>query len=655
MALTTVSGWKSYEFSGAQRDAQKTALEIFYGDDLFIFSDSYMDPSIPRLVLPILKRWNETGKAAESDLAAAIQVLRNSPDPKADNVLETVFKRADLLPLSDASETLLLKTLIERDDPSVWSFLEQYMAAHGQDQKAEARLIKMIDLGAAIGSESVFQNIFHFLKSPDDAVRQEAAKSLHASLSAPAAAARFMDRLKAVAQKYQADPVLNLWVEFFTLDRLAAADARTVDVSDADALLSQAAANSQKGDAARLGELKQAGPGQEDKLTAPAAVQAFGLMGQMLQRAQQQGVNADPLSLAVRQQADLAVKALVKEAVADFPTLKAVLQKDGVMLADPAPAPAPAQDQYDDYEGYGGDGSYVDPDAVYRDHYTLAQLQTLAADLAAARAQAGRGLTLPQDEYLDRAMKTLAALAPAAEAAGMPQGGTPGDAAAVDVNAVLMQAHSSLPSSSFLAEMRQAGLAPDAKVNVDAARSFRQTYAAADILKVRALMSKLLADGQTHQDGQAYTLSWAQKKGLAADISALDAALAKDFPSAPRPAGALDAATAAVSAALKSGDAAALSSALSGLAQAYEAAPVKDAALARFLAAEAPADKSLSDASRLALLDFWLARVEESGAALDPAGAAEALALGAPSKMSAAEALKGYDLLARRVAADRAA
>ena len=198
VGLGGFAGYKTVEFQGARQEAAQTALSIFYGDDLYIFSDQYADERGARDVIPVLREWTATGKAPAAALDRALKVLSTSPDPKADNSLGTLFKRADLLPLTDASETLMLRTLIERDNDQVWRFLNEYMAQNGENPASAKRLVKIIQLGAEIGSEDVFRNPFHFLKSPNQQVKAAAPNAIPGTLMAPEKAGQFAERLKAV-------------------------------------------------------------------------------------------------------------------------------------------------------------------------------------------------------------------------------------------------------------------------------------------------------------------------------------------------------------------------------------------------------------------------------------------------------------------------
>ena len=60
-------------------------MKLFYAEDLFIFTDRYIDSRIPEEVLPALKRWTESPRTAGSEFERALTILRESPDPKADN------------------------------------------------------------------------------------------------------------------------------------------------------------------------------------------------------------------------------------------------------------------------------------------------------------------------------------------------------------------------------------------------------------------------------------------------------------------------------------------------------------------------------------------------------------------------------------------
>ena len=516
------AGLKTFEFFQAREQAAQVSLQIFYGEDSFIFADRYADERINQFVLPALRRWDRGGRAAQAELELAIAVLQESPDPKADNLLEALFKRADLLPLSPKAETTLLTTLVQRENPQVWAFIEAQLVLTAESPRAVERMTRMMEISASAGTEKGFQNVFHFLKSPNPRLRGQAASLIYGQLTAPKSLPQFFQRLTAVQSVYAADPSINLWVEMFLLRHAGAAAAKDFDFTKAKPLLDRVFDAAATIDAARPKALAAVKPGEEEKVPPSFLETALSLV-ENAQEGAVQSSGAVPPTLAELSKYAVNRNAtkLIQEAEKQFPGLHAKLIAAGVVNPD-------VEAQYDerDYEGYGGSSG----GPSYRQLYKLAQLRA-AAEIIAADAAAAKDLKIEQRELALRAAAAFARFEGAGKAAGMLDGGSPAEKAADEVNALLKEGASAFSGNGLLGALRAAGLAPDNGAVDESA--YKEAYAADDLVKLSALLRGVAASGQGWDyQGKPRPLSWSEKKYLAAALSRLEALQAKHFPAA---------------------------------------------------------------------------------------------------------------------------
>ena len=168
LTIAGASGVKTLEYLEKKRQAAEITKEIFFGEDAYILSDTYADSRIPQYVLTALRRWSADVESSAPAFERALAVLAESPDPKADNVLEAMLRHSVLLPLSDEAETTLLKTLILRDNEQVWRFMGHLMEQTADNPRMVKRLQRMVALAVSSDSKTAFENSFHFLKSRND-------------------------------------------------------------------------------------------------------------------------------------------------------------------------------------------------------------------------------------------------------------------------------------------------------------------------------------------------------------------------------------------------------------------------------------------------------------------------------------------------------
>lgn len=483
-ALTGWSALKTFEFRRQQDAAGKEALQIIFAEDAFIFNDKYADARIPELVLPAL-----AGRTGAAGLDRALDVLAKSSDPKADNILEAIFKRADFLSLPASVETKLLSALLERDNEQVWRFMEEHAVKSAGHPRTVARLMKMIDLGAAMDNEKIFQNLFYFLKSPNPELASHAASAVKAALAAPARAERFLERLGNVQAKFSQDPGLNIWLESIFWERLTSAPETFNQLNQARALLDR---------------FKEAVKTWEPSLE---------LMRRALERSRAERVTDTVLHAVNRD-----VKVLILEAEGLFSGLHAELIKAEVVLPDVS-GYSRSHDDYDDYHGYGRGrgGGYYSTRHDYRQTYRLKHLRDLRRLIAQAGVSAEAALTAPQRDFLARVDANLEAMTALALSAGMPEGGTLGETVALELNAILYRGRWAFTTDTFLGALRKAGLAPD-NDTVSETDSFRPSYDAKAVAEIK----KFLAGMETTEK--------AERNYVAATLESLDVLMEKHYP-----------------------------------------------------------------------------------------------------------------------------
>ncbi|PIR18712.1 MAG: hypothetical protein COV48_06015, partial [Elusimicrobia bacterium CG11_big_fil_rev_8_21_14_0_20_64_6] len=220
IAITGVSSVGTMNFRVEQRAAAEVAMKLFYAEDLFVFSDRYIDDRITQEVIPALKRWHESPKTAGADFERALTILRESPDPKADNILVAIFRHAGILPLTRQAESILLLSLIERESDALWNSMDALIAQSRNDQASAEMLVKLVMLGVESGNDKAIVQLFRVLKSPNKQVQQLSAAALYAHLSRDGGV-KFFEGVGAVQAKHAGDPMLQMWAASFTLRRLS--------------------------------------------------------------------------------------------------------------------------------------------------------------------------------------------------------------------------------------------------------------------------------------------------------------------------------------------------------------------------------------------------------------------------------------------------
>jgi uncharacterized repeat protein (TIGR01451 family) len=534
IALTGVSTVGTLNFQVEQRAAAEMAMKLFYAEDLFVFSDRYVDARIPEQVLPALKRWHESPKTAGADFERALTILRESPDPKADNILVMIFRHTGVLPLTNAGENLLLRALIERESDTLWNSMDLLIAQSANDASSAKMLVKLVMLGVESGNEKAIVQIFRVLKSPNKQVQQLSAAALYAHLSQNGGAA-FFDQLMTVQAKHAADPALQMWTASFAFRRLSEPGATEADLVKAKTFLDKALVNARALDAARLEIFKQTPPGQE--VQAPPSMVA--MLANLADQMQGDGGAAAPLTGAVRYFVSKATTELIKEAEAAVPGLHERLVKDGVVLPDTQSSYGGGYDDGYDYEYRGqygrGGGGYSSTSQNYREVYKLAHLKALQAaldEMVGPLAEDAEKVNPAARELLDRATSQLEQLNAAGEKAGMMQGGTPQEAAADQLLPVLRTGETTFTNHSFLRVLREAGLAP-ASGDFSSQLAYPEALDAAQLGKLRETLLAIARSGNGwNAEGKARTLTWAEKLYLVGALEAVNETQLKNYPDA---------------------------------------------------------------------------------------------------------------------------
>lgn len=439
LLLTGTAGYKTVQLAEQQNKEAAAAVALFYGADNYVFSDTYVDSRINEYVLPALRNWNKSGWTAERELLTALEVLRSSPDPKADNLLETIFKRADYLPLTGQSEGLLLHILVERENVQVWRFIISHLEETASDPRAAARAMRMIQAAAESEKEHVKQNIFFFLYSPNPQIQEAAAATLMTLyMEKPEL---FFPRLGLAQQRFAGDPTINIWVEMMALQRVAMGGA---DAAQALAALANVRTSLRGMDKGRVAfmeqQLAKLKPGQPLKMP-PSFIESYlSIMGGSLQN----GQASDAVKTTVRASYNKSVTELIEEGEGHFAALHDTLVARGVALPDRTSSGYyGGRDDYDDHHGYYGRGYYGGGSYTskqYREIYKLAQLRELKKAVAEQLAAAGPGAKTAQVEYAARLDAAIDQILKNGAAAGMLEGGSAGEKAAELVNAVLGEA-----------------------------------------------------------------------------------------------------------------------------------------------------------------------------------------------------------------------
>ncbi|MDD5302514.1 MAG: VWA domain-containing protein [Elusimicrobia bacterium] len=532
IALTGVSGVGTMNFRVEQRAAADVAMKLFYAEDLFVFSDRYVDERIGRVVLPALRRWHESPKTAGADFERALTVLRESPDPKADNLLVTVFRHAGVLPLTPRAESTLLSALIERESDMLWNSMDALISQSRTDPASAAMLVKLVMLGVETGNEKALVQLFRVLKSPNREVQQQAAAALYAHLDRNEGA-KFFDQLAAVQAKHAKDPMLQMWTASFAFRRLAEPSVTEGDQVKAKGFLDQALVNARAIDARRLEIYKATPPGQE----VPAPPSLAAMMAGMADAVQGDGGAPAALTGAVRWFVAKAATDLIKEGEKLMPGLHERLIKDGVVLPDTQSSYGGGYGDLGDYYDERGMGGYGGSSTTenYRELYKLGHLkalQTALDDLGGRLAGAASKENAALREFLDRATGQIEPLFGAGAKAGMMEGGTAPEAAAERLLPLLRQGETAFANHAFLRALRAAGLAP-ASGDLSSRLAYPEALDADRLAELQGVLAAVASSGQGWDyAGRPRPLTWSEKLYLSAALEGVDAARLEIYPEA---------------------------------------------------------------------------------------------------------------------------
>jgi uncharacterized repeat protein (TIGR01451 family) len=534
IALTGVSSVGTMSFRVEQRAAAEISMKLFYAEDLFVFSDRYVDARINEEVLPALKRWHESPKTAGAEFERALSILRESPDPKADNILVTIFRHSGVLPLTHQAESTLLRALIERESDLLWNSMDTLIAQSRTDEASAQMLVKLVMLGVETGNEKAIGQVFRVLKSPNKEVQQQAAGALYAYLSQNGGA-KFYDRLSLVQAKHATDPMLQMWTASFAFRHLTEPGVGDADLAKAKGFFDQALVNAHAIDALRLEIFKATPPDQEVQAPPSLVTMLAGMADAM------QGDGDAPAALTgtVRYFVAKAMTDLIKDGEKVIPGLHERLIKDGVVLPDTQNSYGGYGDEYDDYGhggyyGRGGGGSSTTQN--YREMYKLGHLKALAAaieEMGGPLAEKPTKENAALREYVDRSAGSMEKLFGAGAKAGMMEGGSVAEATADQLNALLRQGDSTFTSHSFLRALREAGLAPTFG-DMSSQLAYPEAFDAAQLAKLRGVLLAIARSGNGWDgEGKPRILTWSEKTFLAGALTAVNAAQLKNYPDAP--------------------------------------------------------------------------------------------------------------------------
>ena len=532
IALTGISGVGTLRFQEQQRVAAEMSTKLFYAEDLFIFSDRYVDARIPEQVLPALKRWTESPKSAGAEFDRALTILRESPDPKADNILVAIFRHSGVLPLTNNGENILLRALIERESDALWNSMDQLIANSRNDAASAQMLVKLAIIGVESGNPKTIGQVFRVLKSPNKQVQQMAGPILFNYLARDGAS--FFDGLSGVQAMHANDPTLQMWTASFAFRRLAMPGVTDAELAKSQGFFDAALANAARIDAIRLEIYKLTPPDQEVQAPPSLTVMLIGMADKM----QGDGGAPAPLAGAARYLVTKATTNLIKDAEAKIPGLHERLIKDGVVLPDTQSQSYSRE--YDDYEGHGYYGrgrgySSSSTNQNYREVYKLSHLAALQAAIDEMAKPLAENKETPNPaarELMDRADAQIEAMLSAGEKSGMLAGGSAPEVAAESLLPVLKGGDSTFSNHAFLKSLRDAGLAP-AVADLSSQLAYPEALDAAALAKLHAHLVALAAKGEGWDySGKARPMTWDERLYLARAIDAVDMVAAKNFPDA---------------------------------------------------------------------------------------------------------------------------
>ncbi|HVE12871.1 MAG TPA: hypothetical protein VNI01_05715, partial [Elusimicrobiota bacterium] len=277
-----------------------------------------------------------------------------------------------------------------------------------------------------------------------------------------------------------------------------------------DKALTQFISSMQQSDvAARRGALAARRGLAPSKLPPMAAEGALDALGQGIADLKEDGKTSDVLNLVARAQVNRIAAEIVLEAAQDE-GLKAKLIEAGLLTESNYGGPG--------YPYYSGGPNSVTALSDFRGK----DLKKLAEIVAAAKAEPNQRPS--RAEFLDRAGRLLELLGPVAEVAGVPEGNTPGEAAAREVNSALNQL-SGVPA--VRQALVAAGLAPNVGPTASPAVAYRLTYTAEEVERIRLLLADEAQKGPAGASGSA---TWAQIELYGGILDKIEAARDANFP-----------------------------------------------------------------------------------------------------------------------------
>ncbi|MDE2314068.1 MAG: hypothetical protein KGL04_07830, partial [Elusimicrobia bacterium] len=546
--LSVAAGINTAAYYRQQNLAAQESTRIFYQGDDYIFSARYADPMIEAKVLPALKQWY-LGAHSTKALDKAVSVLARSPDPKADLVLEALFKRASLLPLSDQGRAELVRALVDRSDPAMFSFFKDPLML--ENPASAALFSQAVAETMAHGGDKMKAAVFSLLKSPDDQLRRAAAQSIYSALTAPDQDAQFFKHLIDIQAQFQNDPDMNMWVEVFALERLTSPG--PVDAGQAASVMKSVFAALSTADQNNLQNLGQAQQQQQPGAAAapanfpPSYVLAALQQIQQAEAAQAQSGGVSP-SLATAARAVIAqvaegiikngesalggynfhgklISAGVEDSNAPYPYIRSYYYLKNLRdLYDILKAEGKASPSQD---GGNSDGSQYDYGGGDYSTYSPQQIAV----------------------YLSNAEGQLQVMIPLGQASGMLDGAAPGEKAAMTVNAALSSfAQSGLGSNgssgyqsdlsaAFAAALKAQGLTSSDPMLSGQANPWLPAYTYDQLAKLRAFVIQMADQGGLNGTVPKSDGAWSMKTSAIQLLAKIDGAMNDDFPSQAEAAG----------------------------------------------------------------------------------------------------------------------
>ncbi|MBI4375512.1 MAG: tetratricopeptide repeat protein [Elusimicrobia bacterium] len=509
------AGFLSYQAASrwAGRPAADSHLfENFWGEHADIFHADYSaDPLIVTRVLPVLRAPERIDPEA---LDRAIEILRDSPHPGADNILEALFTiDPKLLSMRRSTEDKLLAGMIVRENDAVIDFLSRRMLASAEEPEIIRRLLRMVELGTRIGGERVFNRLFVFLRSSNSKVQEFTARAIMDSLFA---GNKFMAKLDAVSKAHENDPGLQFWAQRFLFQYLSSAG-QEGDYSKGTAIMDRAFDAYAKADEERVKAIEKVMEGQKAEVPDSWTEQGLALaLGAPLS-------NRGVLSRAVEIQAHRQARAIVKQGLELFPALEAALKANGVLRE--IPPSRPTRDPRERLRALLG------PKPM-RSYYKVVHINDLgrAANSTARAAASGGRLSPQQLEFADRSARSLPLLAEIASRVGVVPGGSAEDRIADKINLALDEIWRD-SKFSYLEALRHAKLAPPAfDMGYDDDLVYYQSYDLGTLRRLRNFLSEARKSGEWRTQRQVNRMEWKEKRAIILSLAKIDGIVAAFHP-----------------------------------------------------------------------------------------------------------------------------